>query len=181
MCMNKLLKACVLVVLGALSAFSPNTSAGDSEPIIHAVKNFGFKLTAPGSWKPSESDTASTRLKLSVDASIPNAAVFIVSAVLDPPQNEKDLPFAVKEFRDRWAKDMPDYVFDKNQDTTIAGKKAVKITFLDKVKGSETKGFFIITARNNKLYSLSFIATPSIYDDKLPDVQKVVESFKWTD
>ena len=153
---------------------------------VYEPQGAGFRISAPQKWAVRKSDNPVVMLQLDVDANVAAGELrpTFMAIVVDSAPDEQELAAVSRAARKQITKSAPDATFSEDQPTTLDGVKAVQFTFTKSIlldgKKHPYKGLRVYALRHGKLDLLAYFAEPANYAAKLPQAQKVIESFKWT-
>lgn len=177
----------LFAIVVALLVATRGMFAAESAQKVYEPEGAGFRLSAPATWAVRKSDNPIVKLQLDVNADIAAGELrpTFMAVVLDSGVKDDDLAAVVRGARKQILKSAPDAAFSEDQPTMLDGVKAVQFTFtkttlLDGRKHAY-KGLRVYALRHGKMDMLAYFAEPPNFAARLPQAQKVIESFKWVD
>jgi YVTN family beta-propeller protein len=137
---------------------------------------FGVRMDHPSNWKLTEQ---SSEYYDSIYIAPSKAGIFFTLSISQAIETSLDesLNYLINYYYIIYPNFIP---FDSNITNMLAGNKAkiVKFTFTDRLTGYEKIGITYITIKNDKKYSLSYIANKELFYTYMPTVQKIIDTFE---
>jgi hypothetical protein len=154
-------------------------TTSNSDFLIYENSTFGIKIQYPSDWLKKTTDQGVTFV-LPVERNSSNPENFL--AKLDATTISRvPATASLKGLADGvingYRKSLPNFQFESYSNTTAAGSPAVKIAYMfTGYKDGNLKATDIATIKNSRLYIIQYYVQ-SKYQNYMPMLQKMVESF----
>ena len=143
--------------------------------------NFGITIQYPSDWDFEERDTGFSKGVIFLVPTSPQKYMDKLSiGILDaePNQSVNDLANEVIEFN---KKQMTGYQVIESTPLNLNGNNAHKIVYTDNTQlFGDAKGMLIEIIKADKLYEILYTTKPQRYDELLPIIQEMINSFQIT-
>lgn len=168
--MKKSLTLCI--VFAALTMLSSCSSTPKAKDGMQSVTNQSadFRFECPNEWKVTKNDTL---VAIQSPADSTNLTVTKFKTMKQG--------MAVNEYFENYRKEF-EAAFGKmniigDKETKLGGIPARRITYTNEFGGNKYKCDMIIGIRYDEAYTITFTATPEVYDTHAAVVKQVIDSF----
>ena len=180
----------VLIVVGLVFYFlikKPGSPANEEGQIpegpaiiSHSDEDWGFEINYPDNWTERDSLRREGMLSFAITAPIEDksggpAASFFVLAFNPEPGQVFDVVMenSIKQLQTAG-------ILISSSKKTIAGYPAFELVYLDMPENAENKQLHYFIAKGDTWYQLLYKAKQDKFDQYLPEVEKMIESFRIT-
>jgi len=149
---------------------------GMNESLIYDNPNLGFTLEYPSDWIEEESlSFISPRLSVSDEApeSISVTTEVLLSNLTLEEYSNSSLSMLESQF--------PNFTLIESSNSTLSEYPAHQIVYTYTFEGVDLKNLQIWTIADNMVYVLTYGGTTKEFDDSLPVIQNMIDSFKITE
>jgi eukaryotic-like serine/threonine-protein kinase len=150
---------------------------------------YGFKIQYPSTWQriefSGEVEEGNRKIIVNFVSQLENPSdtfreYFIIERGPVGPHTESPLRSSVNTYI-TWLKSLPDFKLIESNTVPFAQSSAEKLVYsYNNPEVGVTKSVDMLTIKNNKLYLLSFNSDAIKYNNYLPAIQKMLDSFSFS-
>jgi hypothetical protein len=182
----------LFLIVGGCASNQKQTAAADAFPargVQPGVTTFtdashGLRLTYPGGWERMEVEKDEAILVLSRGGDHEGTSTPPTVTVFAQPKQKdseaRDLAVLESDYIRKARGGVKEFQLLETADATLGGAPARRILYTGSMLALKVKVFNVIAVHNGRAYAMMYLADPKHYDAGAGDVQRMADSFEWT-